>query len=198
MRTFIIRARKVPTRWEKIRTSIGEKGHIEIVAHCVLNAFFLSKDFRKDTEVYVVLDSAQDFPKTIRFCLEEGLSLAGFHEQAVLALIEKALKESIGLQKNETLSITKGLQISGFGFEKLLERFITTRKVYLLEPRGTDIRATKLDNNPVFILSDHIALPEKIIKSLKKKGLETISLGKKMLFASQCVVLLQDAMDRDG
>lgn len=196
MRTYIIRARKVSTNPEKIHTRVAEKGHIEILAHCLLNAFFLSKGFRTDTEVYLVLDSAVDFPRTIRLSAEEGLSLTGFHEKAALDVIEKALKSSANLQKNETRAVAPGIQIHGFGFEKLLENLWLTRTIYLLEPKGDDIRTVELDENPVFILSDHIALPDKIVKSLKKKGLKTLSLGKKMLFASQCVVLLQDAVDR--
>jgi len=50
--------------------------------------------------------------------------------------------------------------------------------------------------NPVFILSDHLAMPKNIIKSLKRRGVESISLCKKMLFASQCVVILNYELDR--
>lgn len=198
LRTFVLRARQGSTRWEDVRASIGTKRHFEVVAHCVINGFFVSNDFRKDVEIYVVLDSSDDFPRTLKLSGAEGLSLAGFHEEAVLALIEKALKASAALKKDETQIIAPGLQISGFGFEKLVGHLIESRTVYLLEPKGDDIREIPLDNNPVFILSDHIALPPNIVKSLKRRGLKTISLGKKMLFASQCVVLLNHEMDRIG
>ena len=84
-----------------------------MVAHTVMNAFFVSNDFRDAVEVYIVLDSSEDFPRTIRLSSSEGLSLAGFHEEAIIELVEKALKESQNLQKDETRAITKGLQISG-------------------------------------------------------------------------------------
>lgn len=195
MRTFIIRARQGTTRWDKVRSQLGGKEHIEVIAHSVINAFFIASGFRTDVEVYIILDSSEDFPRTIKLSGEEGLSIAGFHEEAVIALIEKALRESQGLRKDETRTIAPGLQISGFGFERLVGNLLETRSVYLLEPKGEDIESVDFPPNPVFVLSDHLAMPPKSIKGLKRQGLKTISLGKKMLFASQCVVIIHHNMD---
>lgn len=196
MRTFIIRARKGTTRWERVRSQIGGKPHFEVVAHSVINAFFISNDFRRDVEVYIVLDSSEDFPHTIKLSSADGLSLAGFHEEAVISLIEKSLKDSRGLRKDETQIADPGIKVSGFGFERVVSELFKTRPLYLLDRDGVDIRDTELELNPVFILSDHLAMPKKTVNSLKRKGLNTISLGNKMLFASQCVVLLNYEMDR--
>ena len=196
MRTFIIRARKASTSWERTRSSVGNKEHIEIVAHCVINAFFTSKDFRKDTEVYVVLESSKDFPRTLKLSGDEGLSLAGFHEEAVLDLLLHALKNSQHLQKDETLHLARGVHISGFGFEKCVKQLLETRPVYLLNTKGHDIRNVAIEPDPVFILSDHLPMPKNNIKSFQRQGLHLLSLGKKMLFASQCVVLIHHELDR--
>ncbi len=200
MRTFIIKARKGTTRWEKLRSTVGGKEHFEVVAHSVINAFFVSSDFREDVEVYIILDSSEDFPRTIKLSSAEGLSLAGFHEEAVIGVVEHALKNSQGLQKNETKRVAPGIEISGFGFEKLTGDLLKTRKVYWLSPKAPDIRdlaeQNALDPNPVFVLSDHLAMPPKSIKGLERQGLESVSLGRKMLFAAQCVVILHYEMDR--
>jgi len=195
MRTFIIRARKGTTRWQQLRENIGDNAHIEVVAHSVINAFFLSNAFREDVEVYIVLDSSQDFPRTIKLSSNDGLSLAGFHEDAVLTAIEKALQNSQDLQKDQIKKIAPGIEIMGFGFEKLVSGLMETRPIYLLEPKGSHIKQTTIKTDPVFILSDHIALPSNIVKSLKRRGATTLSLGKAMLFASQCVVLIHHALD---
>jgi tRNA (pseudouridine54-N1)-methyltransferase len=196
MRTFIIRARKGTTRWERVKSSIGGREHLEVVAHAIMNAFFVSNGFRDNVEIYIVLDSSEDFPRTIKLSSDDGLSITGFHEEAALDLIEKALKDSQGLQKDETRVIAPGIQISGFGFEKLVRQLLETRSVYLLQPKGDDIRTTTPLVDPVFILSDHLAMPKNSVNGLKRHGLKTISFGKKMLFASQCVVLLHYEMDR--
>lgn len=198
MRTFIIRARKGTTRWYEVRSTIGAREHFEVIAHSVINAFFLSKNFRNDVEVYIILDSSEDFPRTIKLAGAEGLSLAGFHEEAVLLLIEKVLKDSHGLQKDETRTLAPGLQISGFGFEKLVGNLLKTRPVYLLDRKGADIKTIELPADPIFVLSDHMAMPKKSVMGLKRRGLKTVSLGKKMLFASQCVVILNYELDRLG
>ncbi len=196
MRTFVIRARKGSTHWQRIRSQMGTSSHFEVIAHAVINAFFVSNNFRNDVELYIVLDSSDDFPRTIKLSAADGLSIAGFHEEAVIDLIEKALKNSQDLQKNETRLLDAGIQINGFGFEKLIEILLVTRAVYLLEPKGEDIRTITLAVDPVFILSDHLAMPKNSVKSLKRRGAKTLSLGKKMLFASQCVVLINHEMDR--
>jgi tRNA (pseudouridine54-N1)-methyltransferase len=195
MRTFIIRARKGTTRWERVRSQIGGRQHFEVVAHTVINAFFISNDFRNDVEVYIVLDSSEDFPYTIKLSSGDGLSIAGFHEEAVIELVEKALKDSRGLRKDESRIVDPGVQVSGFGFDRLVSELLKTRPLYLLDRKGADIRETQLELNPVFVLSDHLAMPKKTVNALKRKGLNTVSLGNKMLFASQCVVILNYEMD---
>ncbi len=165
------------------------------MAHSVINAFFISSDFRVDVEVYIVLDSADDFPRTIHLSGADGLSIAGFHEEAVVQLVEKALKNSQGLKKDESIRVDSGVGVLGFGFDKLIRQLIPTRTLYLLDHKGGDIRTTPIEPDPVFILSDHLAMPHKTIKGLKRQGLKTISLGKKMLFASQCIVLINHELD---
>lgn len=198
MRTFIIRARKGSTRWQQIRSSVGSKEHFEVVAHSVINAFFVSNGFRDNVEVYIILDSSEDFPRTIKLSSHDGLSITGFHEEAVIELVEKALKESHGLQKDETRTIAPGIKISGFGFERLVGNLLENHPVYLLDRKGDDIRTVEFNSNPVFILSDHLAMPKNSVKGLTRRGLKTISLGKKILFASQCVVLINHELDRMG
>ncbi|OGV38380.1 MAG: hypothetical protein A3F46_00330 [Legionellales bacterium RIFCSPHIGHO2_12_FULL_42_9] len=195
MRTFILRARKGTTRWDLVRSQLGAKEHCEVVAHSVINAFFIASGFRVDVEFYIILDSSEDFPRTIKLSGGEGLSISGFHEEAVIQLIEKTLKDSRGLHKDQILVVAPGIQIYGFGFERLISKLIQTRTLYLLDRQGESIRQIKLELDPVFILSDHLAMPKKTISGLKRNGLKTISLGKQMLFASQCIVLINHEMD---
>lgn len=198
MRTFIIRARKGTTRWDKIRQTIGTKEHFEVIAHSVINAFFYSNGFRYHTEIYIVLDSSDDFPRTIKLSSDDGLSINGFHENAIVDVIEHALKNGQAIQKNASLVIAAGVSVYGYGFEILVGQLLATRPVYLLGPKGEDIRSTNIAADPIFILSDHLALPKNTVKSLQRRGLMTISLGKKMLFASQCITLIHHELDRSA
>lgn len=197
MRTFIIRARKGSTRGEKLRAMVGSKEHFEVVLHTIMNAFFISSGFRTDVELYIVLDSSEDFPRTLKLSSAEGLSLPGFHETAIVEVIEQALLKSEGLSKDGSKTVAPGIEVYGFGFDKLVAQLLQTRAVYLLQPKGDDIRSIDFYDAPVFILSDHLAMPSKSIKGLERKGLNTLSLGKKMLFASQCVTLIHHELDNN-
>lgn len=194
MRTFVIRARSVSTR--SLYDAIGGKGHLEVVLHTVMNAFFISNAFRDDVEVYIVFDSTLDFPRTIQLSGGQGLSFQGFHEQAIFSVIENAFQNSADLKKNQSLEIAPGVKIHGYGFEKCAGYLLETRPVYLLDRKGEDIRSIQLSPDPVFVLSDHLPMPKNSVKGLIRKGMKILGLGKKMLFASQCVVLIHDEMDR--
>lgn len=196
MRTFVIRSRQGTTHPERIRLQVGARGHLEVVAHCVLNAFFYSSGFRNDVEVYVVLDSAPDFPRTVHFSAQNGLSLAGFHEEAVYEVLEQALRTGMNMPHESVREVVPGVRIMGFGFERLLRMELAGRPVFVLSPKGEDARLQTWPENPVFVLSDHLEMPKNSIKGLLRQGAARLSLGRRMLFASQCIVLLHHEIDR--
>lgn len=198
MRTFVLRARRCSTDGDKLLKQLGTDAHPEIIAHTVANAFYVSLGMRADVEVYVVLESTTDFPKTIRFSSNEGVSFPGFDELSILETLASALRASRNLAFNAENTVQAGVTWMGFGFEALMKRFAGVRPLYLLDPEGEDVRVGNIEANPVFILSDHLAMPKNSSKGLERLGVKTLSVGETMLFASQCVVLLHNEMDRGG
>ena len=195
MRTFILRARKGTTDAEYI-DHLGTKHHVEVIAHTIANTFFISNQMREAVELYVILESTRDFPRTLRFYADPHLSFAGFHEQAILDVLRTALTEGANLLKDQSRSLSPGIDILGYGFEKLVKNLSQDHILYLLDKKGSDIREIEFDNHPVFILTDHLAMPKNTIKSLVRTGTKLLSLGPKRLFASQCVVLIHNELDR--
>ena len=196
MRTFVIRARKGTVKADKVCSQVGSGEHFEIVAHTLANAFYYSKGIRSGVEVYVVLDSTPDFPRTLKFSSNDGLSFPGFHEQAILHVITKALTDGNTVIKGHIKVIGPGIKICGFGFDTLMKGLQEQNPVYLLDKKGSDIRSVTFEQQGVFVLSDHLPMPKNSIKGLERRGLTKISLGRKMLFASQCVVLVHNELDR--
>lgn len=196
MRTFVLRARKGTVRADKVFSQVGSVEHFEIIAHTLANAFYFSNGMRTDVEVYVVLDSAADFPRTLKFSSNDGLSFPGFHEQAILGVVSSALARGNKVTKGDMLPIEPGIVIYGFGFETLMKNLQEHSPVYLLDKKGEDIRSTELESDSIFILSDHLPMPKNSIKLLERKELTKISLGRKVLFASQCVILVHNELDR--
>ncbi|MBV8802281.1 MAG: tRNA (pseudouridine(54)-N(1))-methyltransferase TrmY [Gammaproteobacteria bacterium] len=198
MRTFVIRARKASVQADKVFSQIGSSGHFEIIAHTLMNAFYISNAMRSDVEVYVVLESSTDFPRTLKFSSAQGISFSGFHESAILEAVVSALKKGANVKKNEKIILKAGIEIHGFGFEMLMKELLTTGSIYLLDKKGEDIRSIQFESNSIFVLSDHLSMPKNNIKALERKGLKKISLGKKMLFASQSIVLVHNELDRQS
>lgn len=196
MRTFVIRARKGTVRAEKVFSQVGACEHFEIVAHTLANAFYFSNGMRSDVEVYVVLDSTPDFPRTLKFSSNNGLSFPGFHEQAILNVVAVALEKGVSVAKGQIKTIEPGIEILGFGFDTLMKGLQEHRPIYLLDKKGDDVRTLAFEDDCVFVLSDHLSMPKNSIKGLERRGLKKISLGRKMLFASQCVVLIHNELDR--
>ena len=67
MRTFVLRARAAPTDSQKLLAGVGKEAHTEILAHTLMNAIFVAQSHRPDVVVYLVLESTQDFSRTVRF-----------------------------------------------------------------------------------------------------------------------------------
>jgi tRNA (pseudouridine54-N1)-methyltransferase len=196
MRTFIIRARKGTVHANKVFSQVGGGEHFEIVAHTLANAFYVSNGMRPDVEVYIVLDSTPDYPRTLKFSSNSGLSFPGFHEHAILEVVSSALARGNKVTKGGVQVIEPGIEIYGFGFDTLMKGLQEHHPVYLLDKKGEDIRAMHFKEHGVFVLSDHLAMPKNSIKGLERRGLTKISLGRKMLFASQCVILVHNELDR--
>ena len=198
MRTFVIRARKGTVKADKIFSEIGTGAHFEIIAHTLANAFYFSNGMRSDVEVYVVLDSVPDFPRTLKFSSNNGLSFPGFDERAILDVVSSALARGSKVRKDERQVIDSGIEIFGFGFDVLMKQLQEHCAIYLLDKKGKDIRSIEFEEEEksVFVLSDHLPMPKNSIKVLERRGLTKISLGRKVLFASQCVVLVHNELDR--
>jgi tRNA (pseudouridine54-N1)-methyltransferase len=196
MRTFVLRARKGTVIADKVFAQVGSGAHFEIIAHTLANAFYFSNGIRRDVEVYVVLDSTPDYPRTLKFSANDGLSFPGFDEHAILTVVASALEKGQQVAKDASQTVAPGIVILGFGFDTLMKKLQDNTQVYLLDKKGDDVRTLHFPQQGVFVLSDHLPMPKNSIKTLVRKGLHKISLGNKMLFASQCVVLIHNELDR--
>lgn len=195
MRTFVLRARAAPTDSQKLLAAIGQEAHPEILAHTLMNAVFVAQSHRPDVVVYLVLESTQDFSRTVRFEANAMHSIGGFDERALLGKVAAALDVSRGMGKEETRAVESGVTVRTISFEKLVQELATDHQLFVMDPKGTPIREQAFEGSPCFLLTDHIPMPKNTFHTLDRLGTKRISLGRKMLFASQCVVLIHHALD---
>ncbi|NCO70117.1 MULTISPECIES: tRNA (pseudouridine(54)-N(1))-methyltransferase TrmY [Shewanella] len=195
MRAFVVRARAAPVDSQQFLAGIGESAHTEILAHTLMNTIFVAQSHRDDVVVYLVLESTLDFSRTICFRSSELGHIGGFHEQNLTNKIAKALSASKGMTKEQLREVEPGITVRTVSFEKLIQELAEDYQLYMLEKKGIPVRDVEFAANPCFLLTDHIPMPKKSFNSLKRLGTQHINLGPKMLFASQCVVLIHNELD---
>jgi tRNA (pseudouridine54-N1)-methyltransferase len=196
MRTFVLRARAAPTDSKRLLEFVGQEAHTEILAHTLMNAIFVAQSHRADVVVYLVLESTPDFSRTIRFEANAMHEIGGFDERALLGKVAKALDASRGMGKEEERPVESGVTVRTVAFERLVQELAGDHQLFVMDRKGTPIREQAFAGNPCFLLTDHIPMPKKVLPSLERLGAKPISLGPKMLFASQCVVLVHHELDQ--
>ena len=196
MRTFVLRARAAPTDSQKLMAAVGKEAHTEILAHTLMNAIFVAQSHRENVTVYLVLESTPDFSRTIRFEVNAMHELTGFHEAALLGKVAKALDASKGMGKEEARPVETGVTVRTVSFERLVQELAEDHQLYVMDRKGTPMHQQTFEGSPCFLLTDHIPMPKKTFHSLERLGAKKITLGSKMLFASQCVLLIHHALDQ--
>lgn len=195
MRTFVLRARAAPTDGQKLLAGIGGEAHPEILAHVLMNAIFVAQSHREDVTVYLVLESTPDYSRTVRFEPREMRGLGGFDERTLLARVARALDASRGMGKEEERPVEPGVTVRTVSFERLVQQLSVNHQLFLLDRKGVPISEQTFGENPCFLLTDHVPMPKKTLGGLERLGATRLSLGPRMLFASQCVVLIHHALD---
>lgn len=196
MRTFVLRARAAPTDSQKLLAGVGREAHTEILAHTLMNAIFVAQSHRPGVTVYLVLESTPDFARTIRFDTDALRDFGGFDEQSLLGKVATALDASTGMGKEESRAVEPGVTVRTISFEKLAQELAQAHPMFVMDPRGKPIREQAFDDNPCFLLTDHVPMPRKTFHTLDRLGATKITLGPTMLFASQCVVLIHHELDQ--
>ncbi len=197
MLEFLIRARKAPTDANRFLGHAGQEAHVEYLTQILINGLFVSQGHRDDVRLSFVFEASADFSRVITLDGSTLGSLTDLSEQGLLELFARCLEVSTGSNKDEVRQVLPGVTVAAMSFEQQIKTY-EGRQIYLMDRKGKDIRETSLEHNAVFVLTDHIPMPSKQAKSLVNRGAMTISVGSKMLHASQCIVLIQNEYDRFG
>ena len=167
-------------------------GRMDIVIHTIISGFFLSHDLRKDVQMHLVFYGPPDPPKHIEMSVKPETLIS---KKDIGNLIKKILYKYREGKKTE---VVPGCFIEKKSFLKVVEELEKEGKeIFILDKNGKDIREIKFQKEPVFVLGDHEGLPKKELKRLKKTA-TPVSIGPKMYFASQCVAIVNNELDRKG
>ncbi len=165
-------------------------GRMDIAIHSFIQGIFLSHGVREDVKFHFVFYGMPDPPKHIEIQANSELNIS---KKDVATLIKKILYKYKPNQKTEVFS---GCFIEKKSFLNVIQELIESgNSVFILDKKGQDIREASISKSCAFILGDQKGLPQKEIKRLKKQ-LNLISVGPKMYFASQTVVIVNNELDR--
>lgn len=189
-------SRTAPTSG-KFGDNLMKAGRMDIAIHSVIASFFLSHSIREDVRLHLMFAGPPNPPRHLEIKPvlkgETGVDKIYLNKKDISKIIKKMLykyKEGI---KNE---VFPGYWIEKKGFLKVVkELYEKNRRVYILDPRGEDIREINIEKNPVFVIGDHLGLPSKEVKRLKSMG-KLVSVGKKKYFASQTISIVNNELDR--
>lgn len=197
MREFIYYSRTAPTSGKSIQDDLMKAGRLDIAIHTVIAAFFLSHDIRKDVKLHLVFAGPPDPVKHLEIEPETegvtGVDKIYLNKKDVGKTIKKMLYK---YQEGEKKEVFPGYYIEKKSLTQVIEELSDEGKeVYILDPKGEDIRTAKIKANPVFLLGDHLGLPSKELKRLKKIC-KPVTIGKKTYFASHTVAIVNNEIDR--
>jgi len=197
MREFVYYSRTAPTKGSVIKDDLMKAGRLDIAIHTVISAFFLSHSLRKDVKLHLIFAGQPDPTKHLEFFPETegktGVDKIYLNKKDIARLIKKMLYK---YREGEKKEVFPGYLIEKKSFLKLIEDFHKDgRNLYILDSKGEDIRKSKIGENPIFVLGDHLGLPAKELKRLKKIC-SPLKLGKKTYFASHTVSIVNNELDR--
>ena len=195
MPNFVIRCRKAPVRADRFLAAVGSGGHVEFIAGMITNALFISKGHRANVTLHLGFEDSADFSRILTFDGAHMGDLGGLSEQALLASCALALKGAERLGKEQCVTAPNGIVVETLSFEGLIKRQCLAAPCYLMSPKGQSLTQTRPDDAATFILTDQVPLSKNALSGLKRQGVGLLSLGRNMLFASQCLTLIHGHFD---
>lgn len=192
MRHFVYFSASAKTSGNFDVNRLMEAGRMDIVIHSIIQALFLSKSYREDVKIHLVFYGMPDPPKHLEIQVKEGTPIS---KKDIGNLIKKMLYKYKEGKKTE---VFPGCFIEKKSFLNVVEELKDAgSEVFLLDKKGENLREVEIKENCVFVLGDQDGLPRKEMKRLKELA-TLVSVGNKMYFASQVVVIVNNELDRRG
>jgi tRNA (pseudouridine54-N1)-methyltransferase len=168
-------------------------GRLDIVVHSIIHAFFVSNAMRGNVHFHAILNGPPDPPKHIHFLSHKETP---YSKKDIGTLLQITLWKYKPGRKVEAFP---GIFIEKKSFEEVLEVLRDeAHPLYLLDPAGKPIDTVEIEENPVFVLGDHLGIPKKERRFARKVSEEVISLSQVPYFTSQCIASLHFHLDKLG
>jgi tRNA (pseudouridine54-N1)-methyltransferase len=165
-------------------TSLHDAGRLDIVHECIVTSLFLSHGIRRDVNFHAILNGPPSPPVHIQINGEELYDV-----RTDMDTWQQILKKTLSGKSHPGLTRDKT------AFETLIKGKSQTHRIYILEEGGVDLNEATFSENSLFILGDHVGLPQRSEDFALRFG-EKISLGKTPYLAMSCINIINYTLDR--
>jgi len=190
MRTFVLYSRARSDGNFKPADLSGSGRRMDLVCRCVTAAIWLSHKLRQDVEFIASLNGPAKPPAAVRF-FGGNLRRLSPDERSVGAWLKKALSAK---RSSEWASLWNGIGYCSKSFQALIDE-LADRPIYVLHEKGQPIEQIEFEQDPVFVLGDHLGIPKKEESYALRRG-QKISLGRMSYLASQCIAVINWWLDQ--
>jgi len=197
MREFIYYSQNAVTSSKLIKEDLMKSGRLDIACNIIKESFFYSHNVRDDVKLHLIFNGAPDHPKHIEILPHKIEIKSKNHidisEKDIVDLIVKVLDGYVKRVKKEVLP---NFFIEKKSLRDLIEELTQEgKKIFLLDKKGDFIRKIKISENSVFIFGDQDGFPKYELRYLRQQKIKKVSLGSKMYFAIQSLMILQNELD---
>lgn len=195
MRRFVVVGHRAITSSNfNLNDLCGSTGRLDVLLRCINSAFFLSHDFRRDVELYLVLLGESDPPKTLRLVGDE-LKYLNPDERSTGALIRNALMKKL---KDEEIMSTPGIYVSRKNFEDVIKELFKISKLAYLKESGRPLESLQAPGDFTFVLSDDKDMKSEEETLLQEYDPEIVGLGPICYHSDHCITIVNWTLDKLG
>jgi tRNA (pseudouridine54-N1)-methyltransferase len=182
----------------------GTSGRLDVLVRCVRAAMLSSHGLRKDVIVYLVLLGGPRAPRVVRLDGAEVRFLRP-DERSIAVLLKKVLASHVDdataggwAASPKLVQVRDGIAVARGGFDVVLADAPDATVFVLHEEMAEDIRDVTDLANALFVIGDHLGLPEDVLGLLPNDLQRRITVGPVSIHADDVVAIVQNELDRRG
>ena len=191
MREFIYYSKDAVTTGKFDTTNLMKAGRMDIACNVLISALFLSNDIREDVRFHMIFDGPPRPPVHLIFEYDKEIPIS---KKDIGGLIKRMLYKA-PIEQGKVVRVFPGCFVEKKSFEALVKELDKEGKnVFLLDGKGEDIREIEIKGNEAYIIGDQDGFPKEKRHFLKR--IDKISIGPRVLFASQVITIIHNEIDR--
>ncbi len=197
VRNFAIIGQKASSSEDFILDDLpGTSGRLDVLVRCLRAAMLSSHGIRRGVVVYLVLLGGPLAPRIVRVD-GAGVQFLRPDERSLAVRVKKVLASRADEDTDAWVTVKPGFAVTRGGFDRVLAD-VDDARIYVLDEGARDIRDVESlgKSHGLFVIGDHLGIPEDVRARLEQVGAERMSIGPVSLHADDVVTVVTNELDR--